>query len=681
MQFVFPLFLTALLSLAIPVLIHLFYFRRFKKVYFTNVRFLKEVKEETNNRRRLRNLLVLAMRMLALGLLVFAFAQPFIPRADKLLRGEQSVSVYIDNSFSMEALSSQAPLLELAKQRAREIVGAHGPADRFQVITNGFEGRDQRLISKEEALARIDEIRVDPASRQLSKVLTRQQQALAMGKADNRVAYLISDFQENISDLDAFADTLMNVQLVPMRAVQESNVSIDSAWFEGPVQMPGRPVQLLVRVTNYGSASVEEVRLAFQHEGQVKPVGSLSLPAGGSRTDTIGFNIMRPGWHQAVLTISDYPVQFDDAYYLSFQVAEQVEVLRIHGAVPNPYIRRAYAGAGFFKLTDMGVNALDYARFNQYQLIILDALDAISSGLAQELQQFVRQGGNVLVFPSRKADLSGYDAFFQPFGAAPLGAFESTPRQGAQLNTGSFVFREVYLNNSANLRLPATQGQFRLPQNRGDYLLTNRDGTAQLSAFSLGDGDLFVYAAPLDDQVSDLVRNGEVFVPMLFRMALSGRVSAQIAHRIGADEVLETPHKVTGSGEMVYKLRRVGGGQPSGADEFIPEQRLLGARVLLTPGTQVRDAGWYALSLGQDTLVAQYAYNYDRRESDLSFLNTDALRALSRPGWTILEGSDRANFAQVVDEQNQGIVLWRWCLVFALLFLALEGLFLRLWKV
>lgn len=681
MQFVFPLFLTALLTLAIPLLIHLFYFRRFKKVYFTNVRFLKEVKEETNSRRRLRNLLVLAMRMLALGLLVLAFSQPFIPKADKLLRGEKSVSVYIDNSFSMESMSSQAPLLELAKQRARDIIGAHGPADRYQVITNGFEGRDQRLISKEEALARVDEIRVDPASRQLSKVLTRQQQALSMGKADNRVAYLISDFQEHIADLEAYTDSGMAVQLVPMRAVQESNISIDSAWFEGPVQVLNQPVQLLVRVTNHSSTPAEEVRLSFQHEGQVKPIGSLSLPAGGSRTDTIGFNIMRPGWHQALLTISDYPVQFDDTYYLSFQVAEQVEVLRIHSAVPNPYIRRAYAGAAFFKLTEMGVNTLDYARFNRYQLIILDALDAISSGLAQELQQFVRQGGNVLVFPSRQADLSNYDAFLQPFGAAPLGAFEQAPRQGAQLNTEAFVFREVYLNNSANLRLPTTQGQFRLPRNRGDDLLTNRDGTAQLSAFQLGDGDLFVYAAPLDDQISDLVRNGEVFVPMLFRMALSGRRSHPIAHRIGADEVLETAHKVTGSGEMVYKLRRLGGGQSSGADEFIPEQRLLGTRVLLTPGTQVRDAGWYALSLGQDTLLAQFAYNYDRRESALSFMDAEALKAISQPGWTILEGNERTNFAQVVDEQNQGIVLWRWCLIFALLFLALEGLFLRLWKV
>jgi hypothetical protein len=241
MQFVFPAFLTALLALAIPVVIHLFYFRRFKKVYFTNVRFLKEVKEETSNRRRLRNLLVLAMRCLALSLLVLAFAQPFLPKSDAVKQGERAVSIFIDNSFSMGALSEQSPLIELAKQRARDIVSAHGPADRFQIITNELEGRDQRLISKDDALTRIEEVRSGSATRQLSKVLTRQQQALATGTSENQKAYLISDFQKNVSDLELFKDSLLAVDLVPMRAVQESNISIDSAWFESPVQVLNQP--------------------------------------------------------------------------------------------------------------------------------------------------------------------------------------------------------------------------------------------------------------------------------------------------------------------------------------------------------------------------------------------------------------------------------------------------------
>ncbi|MCS7036635.1 MAG: BatA domain-containing protein, partial [Saprospiraceae bacterium] len=234
MQFVFPGFLAAAALIAIPIIIHLFYFRRFKKVYFSHVRFLQEVKEVTNSRQRLRNLLVLLMRCLALLFLVLAFAQPFLPRSSNVRQGQRAVSVYVDNSFSMAALSEDAPLVELAKQRAREIVKAYGAADQFQILTADFEGRDQRLISQEDALARIEEIRIGPASRAVSKVLLRQQQALRSGKAENHIAYIVSDFQVNQTDLQNFQDTSLNVNLVPLRAVQENNLSVDSAWFDSP---------------------------------------------------------------------------------------------------------------------------------------------------------------------------------------------------------------------------------------------------------------------------------------------------------------------------------------------------------------------------------------------------------------------------------------------------------------
>jgi len=117
MLFQYPAFLFALAALAIPIIIHLFYFRRFKTVYFTNVRFLKEVKEETSARQKLRNLLVLLMRCLAVAALVFAFAQPFIPKDVEVRQGQKLVSVFVDNSFSMRAMSEDVPLLEKAKQR------------------------------------------------------------------------------------------------------------------------------------------------------------------------------------------------------------------------------------------------------------------------------------------------------------------------------------------------------------------------------------------------------------------------------------------------------------------------------------------------------------------------------------------------------------------------------------
>ena len=178
-SFVYPTFLFALAALLIPIIIHLFYFRRFKKVYFTNVKFLKELKEERASRNRLKHFLVLLSRMLALAFLVFAFAQPYIPQTEaEIVRGTKAASVFIDNSFSMNALSNDVSLFEKAKRKAREIVEAYGPEDRFQIITNDFEGKHQRLLDKDEFIGYLDEIEISPNVQNLNEVFSRQKQAL-----------------------------------------------------------------------------------------------------------------------------------------------------------------------------------------------------------------------------------------------------------------------------------------------------------------------------------------------------------------------------------------------------------------------------------------------------------------------------------------------------------------------
>ncbi|MBK8471991.1 MAG: BatA domain-containing protein [Sphingobacteriales bacterium] len=85
MNFLFPAFLAAMAALAIPIIIHLFYFRRFKKIYFSNVKFLREIKEERASRNKLKHYLVLLARLLAVALLVLAFAQPFCPKTTRKL--------------------------------------------------------------------------------------------------------------------------------------------------------------------------------------------------------------------------------------------------------------------------------------------------------------------------------------------------------------------------------------------------------------------------------------------------------------------------------------------------------------------------------------------------------------------------------------------------------------------
>ncbi len=676
MQFLHPTFLYALAALAIPIIIHLFYFRRFKKVYFTNVRFLKEVKEETSARRKLRNLLVLLMRILALAFLVLAFAQPFIPRDTEVKKGEKNVSVFIDNSFSMSSLSEDVPLMEKARQRARQIVEAYGVEDRFQVLTNDFEGRHQRLVSKEDALGLIDEVQVSPAVREMSKILQRQKQALDLGANDNKVAYVISDFQRNITDLSNYRDTLIEVNLIPLQSVQEKNISIDSCWFDAPVQMINQTNTLVVRVQNHSDQQEDNIRLSLQHEGQVKPVGTLSIPPRSSVTDTVNITILKTGWQDAELKITDFPVQFDDSYYFTFNVARQIQVLVINEAEANKYLNAAFAGVSYFQVTNQPARNINYATLPDYQLIILNGLDQVSTGLGAELQQYVSSGGNLLVFPGASANLASYNSFLTELKANELQKFEVQERTVADINTEEFIFNDVFENRGSNLKLPVSQANFKISNfgSRGEErLLIYRDGGSYLGKYRLEQGHLYLCSAPLSDAYNNLARSGEIFIPMLYKMAISTAKDRQIAYTIGQDELIEADNNTDG-GEIVYKLK-------GKAEEFIPEQKVTGPKVLLSINNQVRESGFYDLYLRADSTLSRFAFNYDRKESALEYYNEADLGQQLGTNMHLIGNTARANLTEVVGERSQGVVLWRWCLILALIFLALETLLLRFWRV
>jgi len=231
MQFVNPLYLFGLLAVAIPILIHLFNFRRFRKVYFTNVRFLQELKQQTQKQSQLRHLLILAVRILAITAIVMAFAQPYIPYSDRQAKisARNAVSIFVDNSFSMEAVGSNGTLLDESKQKAREIVSAYKSTDLFQLLTCDFEGSHQRMVTRDEFFTMLEEVKVSPSVRTFSEIVRRQYDLLKSESSARRASYLVSDFQKSsFNGIDFVQDSAVSSVLVPLKSSAVSNVYIGS---------------------------------------------------------------------------------------------------------------------------------------------------------------------------------------------------------------------------------------------------------------------------------------------------------------------------------------------------------------------------------------------------------------------------------------------------------------------
>ena len=688
MVFAQPLFLIALSALAIPVIIHLFNFRKYKKVYFTNVRFIAEIKQETKKRSQLKHLLILFSRLLAITCLVMVFAQPYLPSSirQKKLKGSQAVSIYIDNSFSMEALSAGGRLLDEAKIKAVEIADACKPSDIFQLLTTDFEGRHQRFVNRDEFRTLVDEVKISPAVRSLAEIMKRQEDMLSGARGMNPVAYVVSDYQRTTSGFQNLkADTAISWFFVPVVSAKQNNLYIDSAWFDNPVLQPLQPAKLKVRIRNSSDERLEKIPLQLSINNIQKSVASFAIEPQSEITVVLPFTNNAAGIQSGVLTIPDYPVTWDDNFFISYPIAKAVPIFCINGDKPSPFLDALFASDSSFIFKNGGDLQLDFSSFGRYPLIIMNGIKNISSGLKQEISRYVMNGGNILIFPPDKADLNNYNDLLTLFGSPLYTGTDTAHINVSDLNTESLVFRDVFERDASgkitlpdNADLPRVNRHYimsRATKSATEDLMKLQNGQAFLTVTKAGKGQVFLSAVPLDDKASNFPKNS-VFVPVMYKIAILSVPSYPLFYSLSADNGIEIQNDSLKNHE-VYKIKRIGSDF-----ESIPETRSNGSVTHIFPHEQIREAGLYTIMEG--TRLAQgVAFNYDRRESDLHCYTGDEVNAmLKRSGvkyFAVLKGK-QVSLAKQIHDINQGTPLWKYFVLGVLAFLLTEIILIRLWK-
>jgi hypothetical protein len=688
MAFANPAFLYFLFTLIIPVLIHLFNFRQYKKVWFTNVRFLSEIKQETKKRSQLKQLLILLARLLALASLILAFAQPYRPSPfqNSKQTGKQEVTVYIDNSFSMEALSPSGMLLDNAKVRAKEIVQSFKPTDLFRLVTNDFEGKHQRYVSRDEFLTMADEINISPVSRNLSDVILRQQEQPAGAARTNQQLFLISDFQKSTSDFSNISpDTIARYFFIPLAANKTSNIYIDSVWFESPVQQPLQQSRLRVSLKNSGSDPIEKIPVKLTLNGIQKAVTSAAIPAQGSSELTVPFTNNAGGYQSGSIEIADYPVTFDDKMYLAYPLVSSIPILSIANEKENPYLSALFGDDTTFRYTVINSKNIDYSALRNYPLIIINDLEEISSGLSQELQRYVESGGNLVLFPPEVINHDQYAAFLSSLGAPPLEMKDTVTRRVDILQVENPVFSDVFERSPSgkvklpeNTDLPVVFMHYRANM-RGSNLLEPvmqlNNGDLFLGSVTAGKGKLYLFTSPLDEKSSNFPKH-IIFVPALLKIALLSGPSLGLYYICGTNEPVIIQNDSTND-KIIYKIKL-----DNSDYEIIPEIRNQGFGLQLFPHQQIKQAGIYSI-LRENQLVAKAAYNNDRKESDLFSYNPtqidQSLRQTQVRFYNILKDG-KVPVSKQLSEIRQGTPLWRIFVILTLLFIAIEIAIIRFVK-
>ncbi|MCW3101920.1 MAG: N-terminal double-transrane protein [Bacteroidetes bacterium] len=685
MSFTYPAFLFALSAIAIPVIIHLFNFRKFKTVYFSNVRFLKEVKQETQAKSKLKHLLVLAARILFITFLVLAFAQPFIPvENSKVIPGDKAVSIFIDNSFSMDAVNKNGTLLDDAKRRAMEIVAAYKPSDRFQLLTNDFEGRHQRLVNKEEFAELLDEVKISPATKSLSEITSRAFDVLQQSGSKSKTAFILSDFQKSLSNLDELKnDTGITVNLLPLSAIEKSNVYIDTCWFETPVRQFNQVEKLHVRIRNVSEKELENNSIKLFINNIQKTPASFNAEKNGETEVVLSFASREAGVQHCRIELSDYPVTFDDKFYFSFEVAKTIPVLCINAAGATPesaYLDKLFGADSLFVQKNVSDNQIDYSTLSANSLIVLNELKTISSGLAQELKRFMDNGGSVLVFPAKDADLAGYKEFSLLARANYFERYDTAGTKVDKINLDHEIYRDVFEKktfSATNLDLPKVSSHYALSKttrSAEEYLLRLQNGDVFLAKYPVGKGKLYLCSGGLGSNFSNFAKHA-IFVPTLYKIAMYSLKSGPLFYTIGNDESIETDKPL--SGENVYHIKST-----TGTFDIIPEHRVIESGTEIMAHGQITNAGNYNLFADKDP-VAGISFNFNRKESDLNCYTqaelTDQVNKSNLFNFNVLNNSEQS-LTHSLAELDQGKKLWKLCLILALLFLAAEVILLRFMK-
>ncbi|MGB3948292.1 MAG: BatA domain-containing protein [Bacteroidia bacterium] len=687
MNFSYPSFLFALSAIAIPIIIHLFNFRKFKTVYFSNVRFLKDVKQETQSKSRLKHLLVLAARILAITCLVFAFAQPFIPvDSRKVISGEKVVSIYIDNSFSMDAVNKNGTLLDEAKKRALEIISAFKPSDRFQLLTNDFEGKHQRLVNKEEFIQLLDEVKLTPAVRSTSEVVARQSDILQQSEAKAKVSFLISDFQKTITNTDKLKnDTSIMFNMVPLLAAEKNNIYIDTCWFETPVRQVNQVENLHVRIKNSSENSIENNAIKLFVNEQQKTPASFSIEKDSETELVLSFVSRETGTQHCRIELNDYPVTFDDKFYFSFEVAKNINVLSINSsantnATKTNYINKLFGTDSLFVLTSVLENSIDYSALANYNFVILNELKSVSSGLAQELKRFVNNGGSLLVLPNSEIDVVTYKDFLTNLNVDYYLDKDTANTKVDKINVEHELYKDVFDKktfSATNLNLPLVNEHYTISkssQSVQENLLRLQNGNSFFNQYSIGKGKVYLSAVSLHPDFSNFAKHA-VFVPTLYKAAIYSQVYKPLFYTIGSSESIETLTNL--SGENTYHIKSI-----NNDFDIIPEHKILDSKTEILVRNQIQRSGNFNLFAGTD-LLNGLAFNFNRKESDLHCYKANELMLkLEEQGldnYTVLEVGAQSMQQSLMDIQ-QGKKLWKLFVVLTLLFLAIEIALLRFMK-
>ena len=661
LTFANPAVLWGLFALAIPVIIHLFNFRRVKRVQFSNIALLKKVKEESSAKRKPVELLILLARLLFIAFLVFSFAQPvFKDEAnDKTLSDE--VLIYLDNSLSMDMpVGSQQSAFDLAFSLSTGIVDAYPESAKFKFLENGYGNSLNTSYSASTMKDRFTELQLSGVGRDVSEIQSR----IASNGFRGDV-YLVSDFQKSqTNDLSSLVgDTLRNYYLMPILAENSSNLYFDTTYLENSFLLGALKNNLKVVIKNEGAEDYEDVNVRLFFDDQLSSTALVDVPANGITEYTFEIDQSASGLSNAKLDLDDSKVVFDNEFYLTLNNIEKVTVHEVKALDANPFIARLYADNELFNYQAFDLNNLDNNALLQGDIIILNQLTNLSNQLIAALKTFLSQNGTVLIIPNRDTqteDLSQLGLTVRQ---------DSDERIGlSQPNLQNPFYDGVFEATNEAIAMPEASNTYRL-MNSELAILDFKNGREFLSKAEMQTGNVYFFSGDFN-ATSTSFPSHSLFVPVMYKLALGSKVNLSKLYYLTNEQTVVYPLEESLTSNDIVKLK-------NGESEITPDQRISGKNLIMEIPKNELKAGHYTIFSGDNTLGV-IAFNQSKTESSTERYAIETLETIAQADHiTLIQAEDALEVDRELTSGIKGINLWKYALMLALLFLFVEVILIR----
>jgi len=649
MQFKQPEILYALFALIIPIIVHLFQLQKFVKIPFTNVQFLKKIEQQTRKSARIKKWLILLTRMAAFTCLILAFSQPYFSKTTK--KEIVQTSIYLDNSFSMQSKGVNGELLKNSSQKIIESLNKL--SNLTSLVTN------DNIFSKNNLREGLISIDYSPFQVDLNTVLLQLDNQKLNYSNTLHKKILVSDFQNiNIKDKTDFTNVNTPIYLVNTSPAEVSNFYIDSVYTSTKNNLK-TDINVVVKSSDVVTKSIP---ISFFEDTILK--GKTTAKFNNETTKIVTFSIENIKNLNGKISLNDEGLLFDNFFYFTISKPEKINTLSV--GKKADYLAKIYTNEEFnFKETNL--NNLNYSILEKQHLLILNEIDNFEDRFIEAVFNFSKNGGNVVIIPSETVDVKSYNKllFFLKLGS--LNAIVKKEHSITSINYDHPLLSGVFEKRIQNFEYPKTSTHYRFNLNNYSNAISFNNSNPFLATFKNGLSNIFLFTSPINKDNSNFT-NSSLIVPVFYNFSKNNNNQSKLYHTISPNTKIEVLTSLKNDEALSVLFNK---------EAFIPLQKMASNKVILNLQKNLTKDGFYEIK-HKDKKIKTVAFNYDRNESDLNYVNLENLKGGNE---NIIVSNSIENVLDEINDLQKINSLFRWFLAFSALFLLIEMLILKYFKI